>query len=638
MAATNRSLRCALFALLLAGCGGGEFTDAAQASGSGGAAQGGSGGAAQGGSGGAAQGGSGGAAQGGSGGAPSGDGGQATGGQAGSGGSPTTDAAADAPSCPDTDGDGQTTCAGDCDDNDPNNFVGNKEICGDLKDNNCDGAADEGCQGLGTFVSGAVGIDVNPGTKDKPLKTILQGITNAVRLGGGLAVYVAAGHYPEQVTLVEGVDVLGGFACSALPCTWARDRIVNDTAILVPTTALAGVVAPVSVTSKTRLDGFRVMGASGTPAGYPGSCALTLQGSTPTITNNRIFGGTVTTGTPGSVRSQGVCVSGPSNTPQGAIFTDNTITGGAATDVSAGVLVDTKAVVVLRQNTVKAGAARTSDAIMMWSSGPGTLIENNDVFAGDSTGGTSWGIVVAALATIDKNRVNVDPAQTGKCTSPTDWCGGIASYSATSTIANNVVFGVPSTKSAGFLLAEMEVAAGVVVLNGNYLDGGGSPNPGTSVPSVSAAVALKIGLCNTCGLNGLFGRVRNNVLAGGNGSARFGLYEDSVAGKTEHPEALQNNDFFLRVMTPMDGLYRAWDGSTGTNLTAIAQVNALTTTPGVAANFAADPLVDAKFHLSVNPRSPCIDAATKVEAPPLDMDGDQRPKGVAFDVGPDEAN
>lgn len=111
-----------------------------------------------------------------------------------------------------------------------------------------------------------------------------------------------------------------------------------------------------------------------------------------------------------------------------------------------------------------------------------------------------------------------------------------------------------------------------------------------------------------------------------------------MSGKTEHPEALQNNDFFLRVMTPTDGLYRSWDGSTATILTAIAQVNALTIPSGVSANIAADPLVDTTFHLGVNPRSPCIDAATKAEAPLVDMDGDQRPKGISFDVGPDEAN
>jgi hypothetical protein len=599
MAIANRALQCAFLALLAAGCGGTGFTESVQQAGAGGDTQSGSGGAigagGTAGSGGAT--GSAGAA--GSGGAPStggapGTGGlPGTGGQVPDGGGPPTDAGADAPYCP-------------------------------------------VCLGLGTFVSGSAGDDTNPGTKDKPLKTITAGIANAVKIGGGLGVYVAGGHYPEQVTMVEGVDVSGGYACTALPCAWGRDPIVNDTAILVPATAFAGVVAPATVTGKTHLDGFRIMGASGSPSAYPGSCALSLQGSTPTITNNRIVGGTVTAGTPGSLRSQGVCVSGPSNAPQGALFTGNTITGGAATDVSGGVLVDTKAAVVLRQNTIKAGAARTSDGIMMWSSGAGTLIENNDVFAGDSIGGTSWGIVVAAVVTIDKNRINADPAQTGKCTSPTDWCGGIASYSSTSTITNNVIFGMPSTKSAGCFLSEMEVPAGVVVLNSNYLDGGGTPSSGSF--STSAAVVMKIGLCGTCGLKGLVGRVRNNILAGGNGSARFGLYEDTVVGKTEHPEALQNNDFFLRVMTPADGLYRAWDGSTGTNLTTIAQVNALAIPAGVIANFAVDPLVDATFHLSVNPRSPCIDVATKTEAPLADMDGDQRPKGAAFDVGPDEAN
>src|SRR6266850_1325243 len=48
------------------------------------------------------------------------------------------------------------------------------EVCGDGIDNDCDGVVDNGCKSLGTYVSGATGVDTNPGTKVSPVKTIAQ--------------------------------------------------------------------------------------------------------------------------------------------------------------------------------------------------------------------------------------------------------------------------------------------------------------------------------------------------------------------------------------------------------------------------------------------------------------------------------
>ncbi len=56
------------------------------------------------------------------------------------------------------------------------------EICGDGLDNNCDGTADEGCGGIGTYVA-PWGDDTNPGTMDEPLATISAGIQNALVIG-----------------------------------------------------------------------------------------------------------------------------------------------------------------------------------------------------------------------------------------------------------------------------------------------------------------------------------------------------------------------------------------------------------------------------------------------------------------------
>ena len=104
--------------------------------------------------------------------------------------------------CSDNDNDGTTDCDGDCDDNDATAFPGNAEVCGDLVDNDCDSSVDNGCSGLGTYVSELTGKDGDPnypGTKDKPVKSILQGIKNAQAIVAAqttpspIAVFVAEG-------------------------------------------------------------------------------------------------------------------------------------------------------------------------------------------------------------------------------------------------------------------------------------------------------------------------------------------------------------------------------------------------------------------------------------------------------------
>jgi hypothetical protein len=513
------------------------------------------------------------------------------------------------------------------------------EVCGDALDNNCNGAVDEGCQGLGTYVSLDTGNDANAGTKALPVKTIGKAMANAVAIGGVQTVFVAGGHYPEKVTMVEKVSLEGGYVCSTASCTWVRDVPQNDTAIL--NQDFAGVLAGATITRATRIDGFRIMGKGGVTTAAPGSAAITLDGASLTVTNNKIVGGDVTGGpTAGAQHSAGITIIAPTVDPQGGLVDRNQITGGASTNLSSAVLFTAKAfpppgpsVAVVTNNAIKGGASATTRGIAAGNTGAGTLISGNTILAGTanpgvSSPGQSWGITADNVVTIDGNVVNADQPNVGTCTGPGAWCGGIQSLSSTSTIVNNVVFGVRGPRSTAVILQEAEKPAGAVILNGNYLDGAGA-GPGGNTTS-SAAIVLRIG----GGTNAILGKIRNNILAGGFNDNRFGVFEEQIQNKTNKPQALENNDFFFSTQTGRkDVFYRAWTANVIVDTTTGPQLLLLP-----AANFTADPLIDATFHISKSPASPCIDVGTMTEASAKDRDGDPRGAGGKNDVGADETN
>lgn len=565
--------------------------------------------------------------------AATGDGGRAGDGAVSEGG--------DATSCSDFDRDGQTTCAGDCNDNDASIYSGAPEICGDAKDNNCNMQVDEGCNALGTYVSGIKGLDTNPGTQAMPVRTITKGIQNAVTIGGGQSVFVAQGHYPEKVTMVEGASLLGGHQCDVNSCTWARDPKTYDTAIDMQDNE--GVLAGATITKKTKLDGLRLRGKPGAASGGTVAC-LSIDGGSPTVTSNTFAPADVT-----GARSVGIEIYAPTVDPTGALIDGNVIQGGSSTISWVGIWFDTKAfppagpsVAVVTNNKVRGGTAPNTVGIQIFTSGAGTLLQNNDILAGTapsngSSFAQSWGVAVASKATIDSNTINVDQASVGTCTVATILCGGIASYSSTTTITNNIVFGVKGPLSAGIMLSEAEGPPGPVVLNGNYIDGAGS---GLAVnPTRSAALWLRTCLGANCGQNSIIGKVRNNILMGGVNTTRFGVYEEQGANKSAHPQILEFDDIFFSTQAGRtDVLYHFWNGTTATDLTTAAQIAAtVPTNPAPNNLYSVDPLLDATMHLKTNPASPLIDKGTATEAPAKDFEGDSRPKGAAVDIGHDEA-
>jgi hypothetical protein len=78
-----------------------------------------------------------------------------------------------------------------------------------FEDANCDGV--DGEEDNAVFVSVNTGDDANPGTREMPVRTVSQG-QQIASTTGLRDVYVAEGTYDENVNVVAGVDIYGGFS------------------------------------------------------------------------------------------------------------------------------------------------------------------------------------------------------------------------------------------------------------------------------------------------------------------------------------------------------------------------------------------------------------------------------------------
>jgi putative metal-binding protein len=291
---------------------------------------------------------------------------------------------------------------GDCDDDIAAIHPGAAETC-DNRDENCDGRIDDGnpgggatcepapeggCTAVKTCVAGMLvcrggfvspmGLPDNPGTKAEPVSSIRTAIANAVAGGAGGDVCVCdpstAGdtNYEEDVTMVEGTSVIGGYDCD----TWTRG---SGTTTRIRSTTAEGVKFPAGLTASTALDGFTVESLA---VDGGASTAITVSDSSPSLVGVNVdwpSGAVPSTGiglrimaTPGSVAAptvSGGTISGP---PQ-------------ATEASIGVDCDGCAGTTLAADSVRFGDAQTSVGI--W--GRGSL---QGVTISASPASLDWGI------------------------------------------------------------------------------------------------------------------------------------------------------------------------------------------------------------------------------------------------------
>lgn len=441
----------------------------------------------------------------------------------------------DARVCVDADSDGVTDCDGDCDDADPLTFPGATEICGDGVDNACGDDPDPAarCAGLGTYVSAAGDDASGDGTRDNPVRSVAQGIANAVTIGGPNVVVVAGGDYPETVQLVEGVSIRGGFECPSLPCSWASDPSANETVIDGGATANA-MEAGDTITRATRVEDLSLRS---------GRAGFLIRDAAPTALRLNVaareginaFGAVdpriedcVVVGT-----SVGVSIEG-----DGEILT-STIEGAPAVSVRGPVLV--------QRNVVHA--------------------------AGDT------GIWIGGSAIVDANLINDDASRVGTCSF--GFCSGISIWGGSPVITNNVVHGMGGASSSAISIVHGELSVEEPIIHSNTLYAARVPG---GAGSINAGVS-----CNSFFGLAEFGELRNNIIIGAGAGTSYGFYEeDHSPGRQCRPVLMENNDFF-----DVDHVARFW-GSPETLYTSVSDADAQ---PWASSNLSADPMLDATHHL-----------------------------------------
>ncbi len=183
----------------------------------------------------------------------------------------------------------------------------NVEICNGA-DDDCDGMTDEGNPGGGVICAGA-GADVgacvsrtacvggalicrgtfvsplgaagNPGSPAMPLASISAAIANAVLIGGGADVCVCdtaaagASTFTEDVTMVEGTSVLGGYDCASWTRVAGRVTGIQDL-------DANGVLFAAGITGATAMELMSVDGLAMAGVGATTS-AVTVTGSSPQL-------------------------------------------------------------------------------------------------------------------------------------------------------------------------------------------------------------------------------------------------------------------------------------------------------------------------------------------------------------------
>lgn len=518
------------------------------------------------------------------------------------------------PSCPDEDGDGYTPCDGDCDDGDPTRYPGAPPICGDAIAQDCVSVGDdEVCGGFGTYVSETTGDDANPGTQAEPLETIAAGIAAAQRIvpGALLDVYVAEGLYDENIDVVEGVSLIGGFD----PASWARDPQSYESELRA--TRHAGTLVPAGVTRATAIDGMVLTSLAATSAS-----TLTIEANaSPTVAGCRVEG----PNTSGHSRAIDVnptqVVSSGRPSIVGCEIQNGDARDGWGADTGGwGILVAESDVEIADVDVLLSDDNSHQRGIILRDA-PSTASVSKARVTAEGRATVAEGIVVqGGGGQVDQSFVDPGGCQNG--------CAGIGLFrpQATTRVTNSVAFGGEGGGQRGTgLLVSMEGGVGTnpdIVVSSNFFMGTRG-----SVTRGSAGATLAIFDPSPVTVTLAVGRFTNNIFFSGTATPTIAFEEQT--NQYVEPQLFHNNALYSLTGQPavylddrLGPVALSALGSTGiyaSNLNDSCGVDWTTVPPFVLAT-----------------GSTCEDMGTTVDMPPADQDGDPRPNGTAPEIGPDE--
>ncbi len=171
-----------------------------------------------------------------------------------------------------------------------------------FNDSNCDGI--DGIAAAGLFVDPVSGDNTNPGTRDRPLKTIRAALDLLRRdPGQGIgALYLAQGSYDEEhLVLDQPVSLYGAYGGTLQ--NWKRK---SDYLTHLDGGTIGLVIRGISHGTRTVLDRLSISSANATDAGTPSIALQVIDSQGIVLRYGTFAAGLGAVGAPGSVGTQGL--------------------------------------------------------------------------------------------------------------------------------------------------------------------------------------------------------------------------------------------------------------------------------------------------------------------------------------------
>lgn len=478
------------------------------------------------------------------------------------------------------------------------------------------------------------------GNKTAPFKVLQDAIGAGVTLRNGnsanfVTVRVAAGTYPENITLKPGISLYGGYNAA----DWSRNISANTTNInaQATTAVFAGSDITSTLTATTIVDGFTIKGGSSSAFQNFG---VYINSSAPTISNNTIIGGNsagnkscglfIDTGSNPAL--SGNSISGGNGTTAYGVqlssasytLSNNTISSGTGTTLAHAIEITGSGTTTVSGNTITTGSGTTPVYGISVVGTGAVVISGNTINGGNSTS-NQYGI--QANPTGGSLAISGNTISMGTTAVPTYGIYGSVNFGVT--ISNNTI----SAKGTNVTYAIYTSSTVAWTISGNNVHGGIGSNPIgiylSNSPSVvinnfihggagSGGAVMQGIFCGTCAAAIVTNNTINAGQITGSGTAaaiflsgsntmsitnnimyststvgsRYGVQEGTA---TSYPTSFHNNVIFDTPTGPY------WDQSAAIGLTLQVDLNDYTKTtanvisgaaggnmgPAVVTNFAA---------------------------------------------------